>query len=297
MTDKQGNWICNLGNVVLALEQEPMLMNAFGFDEMLCTNTLLRPLFAADPTLKPRPVTDSDVFAVQEWLQWEGFCRLGPEVVHAAINKHAGDRRYHPVRDYLDALRWDGIARLRTWLANYLGAEQNEYTEQIGTMFVISMVARIYQPGCKADHMLVLEGSQGMWKSRACEVLAGEYFDDHMPDISSKEASQHLRGKWLIEWAEMRAYSRAEVNQTKAFLGRTVERYRPTYGRNEVNEPRQCIFIGSTRPAIAASGQSRSGRSISMLYVATAINSLPKRLISTVAALSGGPLVTSKYRV
>ena len=84
-------------------------------------------------------------------------------------------------------------------------------------------------------------------KSTACRILGGDYFDDHMPDIGSKEASQHLRGKWLIEWSEMHAYSRAEgVIAIKAFITRTVERYRPPWARKEVHEPRQCCFIGTT---------------------------------------------------
>ena len=242
---------CNVGNVQLALEQEPEIANAFGYDEMLRSEVLLRPLFGDDPSFVRRPVTDADVCAVQTWLQWFGFRKLGKATTHEAIDKHARDHSLHPVREYLNGLKWDGTPRLGTWLADYLGAEKNEYTKQIGTMFLIGMVARIFKPGCKLDYMPILEGPQGLLKSTMCALLAGpSYFSDQLPDITTKEAFQHLRGKWLIEVAELRAYSRAAIDHFKEFLTRDTERYRPPWGRKEVHEPRQCAFIGTTNKSL-----------------------------------------------
>ena len=239
-------WACNVGNVLLALKQEPELIGAFGYDQMLWCDVLLRPLFKPDPNFIPRPVTDIDIFAVQEFLQWRGFRRLGKDTTYDAISKYAHECAFHPVRNYLNELIWDGENRLQTWLVKGFGAEQNAYSEKIGRMFLISMVARICRPGCKVDHMMILEGEQGLLKSSACNILAGGYFSDQLPDITNKEAFQHLRGKWLIEVAELHAYSRAAIDHFKAFLTRQVERYRPPWGRKEVHEARQCVFIGTT---------------------------------------------------
>ncbi len=114
---------------------------------------------------------------------------------------------------------------------------------------MISAVARIMRPGIKADHMLILEGPQGAKKSSALKALAGEeWFTDELAEIGSKDAAQQMRGTWIIEIAELDAISRAEVSRIKAFLTRTIDRYRPPYERYVIAVPRQCVFAGSVNP-------------------------------------------------
>jgi len=238
---------------MVALRKALEVSNAFALDEMLCA-----PLLMADlPTSSganhpgeeplPRPVTDNDVSQLQEWLQRSGLPKIGKDTVHQGVDLRAEERKFHPVRDYLDELTWDRTPRLDTWLASYLGADDSPYTKGVGRMFLLAMVARIYNPGCKCDYMLILEGEQGVGKSRACRTLAGEWFSDALPEIrQGKDASDHTRGKWRIEIAELSATSKADAEALKAFLTRDTERFRPAYGRKEIISKRQCIFIGTT---------------------------------------------------
>lgn len=249
MCDSKKRPLSILVNALIALRNDDGTRDAIAFDEMLRAPMLLHQIGQpiGGDLHEPRTLTDKDITDLQERMQLAGLTNISHDTVRLAVESHARDHAYHPVLDYLDSLQWDDTARLDTWLTDYLGAENNDYSQAVGAMFLISMVARIYEPGCKADHMMVLEGGQGELKSSACEIVAGGWFSDNLPDITcGKDASQHLRGKWLIEVAEMHAINKAEASLLKSFISRTTERYRPPYGRLEVIEPRQCVFIGTS---------------------------------------------------
>jgi predicted P-loop ATPase len=243
--NKQGKIIPNHASAMNALRFDADLRDCYGYDDMARAVVVQREIGRMDSA--NRWVTDADIASLTEWLQENGLAGVGPETARFAMAARAHECNFHPVIDYLMSLVWDGVERLGTWLTVYLGAPLDKYNEHIGRMFLISMVARVIDPGCQADHMIVLEGPQGILKSSACKVLGGPWFSDGLPDITAgKETSQHLRGKWLIEVAEMHAMSRAEAALLKSFISRTTERYRPSYGRMEVQEPRQCVFVGTT---------------------------------------------------
>lgn len=250
--DEKGRVVANLANVMLVLRSVPSVADCFAYDAMMAAPMLMRALPAAsienaDELMEPRPVRDTDVSQLQEWLQHAGLPRVSKDTAHQAVDLRAQERAFHPVRDFLGGLAWDGKPRLGSWLSFYLGADATPYTAGIGRMFLVAMVARIFDPGCKCDYMPVFEGPQGARKSTACAILGGEWFSDNLPDVTEgKDVAQHLVGKWLIEVGEMSAMSKGESNHLKAFITRPVERYRPSYGRKEVIQPRACVFIGTT---------------------------------------------------
>lgn len=250
--DEKKGAVANLANAMTALRNAPELRACFAFDQMAMAPILVRPVPRGDVDGLPRPVRDGDVSQVQEWLQRHELRRIGRDTVHQAVDLRAEENAFHPVRDYLNSLQWDQTPRLSSWLHTYLGAKKNAYTSGIGRMFLIAMVARVFKPGCKADYMPVFEGDQGAGKSTACAILGGRWFSDALPDIrnSGKDVSQHLNGKWLVEVAEMSAMDKAEAASLKAFLTRAEERYRPSYGRKEVVEPRQTVFVGTTNKSV-----------------------------------------------
>jgi predicted P-loop ATPase len=234
-------------NALVALRRDPGIRDAFAFDQMQRSTMIMHQIGGPLAPFEFRAVADDDVTVLTEYLQKAGLKRIARDTVRDALNARAKENSYHPILDYLDDLKWDGQKRLAIWMTTRLGADFSEYTAAVGKMFFISMVARIFEPGVKCDYMVVLEGIQGAMKSAACSVIGGEWFSDNLPDVSGgKDVSQHLRGKWLIEVGEMHAMNRTESAQLKAFITRQIERYRPSYGRFEVVEPRQCVFIGTT---------------------------------------------------
>lgn len=254
MCNAQGVALPNLANVAHALRHAPQLAGMFIYDEMQCHSVITRtvPQSNMTPVDTLRHVTDADVSAVQEWLQHAAMKRLGIAVTHQAVDQVAREAPFHPVRLYLSALEWDGTRRIDQWLAKYLGAARSRYATRIGRMFLIAMVARVMQPGCKADYMLILEGKRGSGKSNACSILGGDWFSDALPDLATagKDVAIHLEGKWVIEIAELSALSKAESGLLKSFVSRTEEKYRPPYGRKDIKAPRQCVFIGTTNKSV-----------------------------------------------
>jgi putative DNA primase/helicase len=173
-----------------------------------------------------------------------------PADIRRPLQVVAQERRYHPVREQLESLVWDGTQRIKSLLVDYFGAEPNAYTPAVGQAFLISMVARVYEPGCKADCCLVLEGPQGIGKSQGLRILAGaEYFCDRLPDLSTKDALIQLRGVWLLEVAEFVTFKSADVAKIKQFLSSPEDQYRPPYGYTNKRFPRQCVIACSVNDA------------------------------------------------
>lgn len=194
-----------------------------------------------------RALDDSDILEIYEAAHEEGN-QWSRDMIQDAVVRTAQLElnRVHLLRDYLDGLEWDGRPRIDEWLADYLGAESCPHSSAVGAKWLISAVARVFQPGCKADHMLVLEGKQGIGKSTALNILAGEWFADDLPDIRSKDAKQYLAGHWIIEIAELAALLKIDVEFIRGFISTKIDIYRASYGRNTKRHPRQCIFAGTT---------------------------------------------------
>ena len=193
-------------------------------------------------------VTDSAVVLARTALERLGMKTIGKELVADAITVVAHYRQYHPIRDELARLRHDGKARLDSWLVRHTKAEDSPYVRAVGRKFLIQMVARVMQPGCKADHTLVLVGPQGVGKSSLCRLLAGAaYFTDTLPSITGgKDGYEHLQGIWLSELSELAPSRKADAEDLKAFLTGTVDRFRTPYGKRTEPSPRQCVFVGTT---------------------------------------------------
>jgi predicted P-loop ATPase len=236
-------------NAMVALRHDIALREAVAFDEMLRRAVLCHVIGEPTNVIEGnRLITDADIIYFQMWMQRAGLKHISFDTVHRAVHTYAHERSFHPVLDYLEQLHWDQQQRCQLLLPHYLGTDDTPYHRAIGEMFLIAMVVRIFEPGVKADYMLVLEGPQGRLKSTALEILATPWFSDNLPDIvrSPKDAAMHLRGKWLVEIAELHAFNKAEATELKQFISRTHERFRPPYMREEVDEGRQNLFAGTT---------------------------------------------------
>ena len=240
-----GDPVGNVRNVITALEQSPELTNLVGlnlFDQRVWQ------LKQApwDRSFEKRPWKDVYDTELQSWLQSRDIPVGSGETTHRAVNTVASRHPFHPITDHFDAIEWDRTERLNLWLPDYLGTENNEYTQSIGRKFLIGAIARVFEPGCKMDTMLVLEGPQGFRKSETVNTLGHPWVSESLPDVGTKDAMQQLHGAWFIEIAELSAVRHKEVETVKSFISRRVDRFRPPYQRRVDDFPRQCVFIGTT---------------------------------------------------
>ena len=205
-------------------------------------------------------ITDTREAQAVIWLDEVHGIRVSSALAGEALRVIAADNTSHPVRDYLDALAWDQKPRAETWMVRLLGVEDTPLHAVYSAAWLVGAVARIMQPGCKLDTVLLLVGAQGLRKSSALRVLAGEWFADTGIDVRDKDARQALSGVWIYEWAELDAVRRSEASAVKAFITAQVDHYRPSYGRNTIDVPRQTVIVGSTNEDDPLSDPSGSRR-------------------------------------
>jgi putative DNA primase/helicase len=197
----------------------------------------------------PRYVNDTDGDEMSLWLAGESDTYIGQLHLWRAICAECARNKRDDVRDWLDSLVWDEKARVDDWLVKFAHATDSSYSRAVGAAWLVSAVARTYDPGCQADYVLVLEGPQGAKKTSLFRALGGDW----MSEISiseSKDAVMAIHGPWICEWGEMSGMSRSEVEYVKGYITRKVDRVRPPYGRVHVDMPRRCVF-GATTNAVA----------------------------------------------
>lgn len=236
-------------NIYLFLKHHPKWRGVLWVDEFAHKVVKRSPAPWDDAqTFKPgTPWGEDEDLRLGMWLaQQPGLLVRSAEALATSVGWVARESRWHPVREYLDGLVWDGVERLPHWLHDFLGLQRTEYAALSGKLFLIGMVARIYEPGCQMRSMPILEGTQFRGKSTALRILGGEWFSDANIDLNNKDSYQLIQGKWLYEIAELDAFNRAESTRIKAFISSCKDRFRAPYDRAPRDWVRQTVFCGST---------------------------------------------------
>lgn len=233
--DKNGKPYATQDNIRLAIAK---LGRQIAFDE-----------FARREMLEGRYLDDATADALYLEIEKRFGFRTAKDYFSMVLTTVSRENAFHPVRDYLQSLEWDGQERLPGWLTRYLGTEDNEYTRTVGEIVLVAACRRVRQPGCKFDEMMVLESAQGTAKSTVLATLAvrDEWFSDDLPlGADTKRVIEALAGRWIVEAADLKGMKRADADNLKSFLSRRIDRSRMAYGRRVEEHPRQCVIVGTT---------------------------------------------------
>lgn len=244
--DKKGNYRSTIGNIVLILENDPYLKGKIALNEF-SHRTMIRgtlPWHKLKNKAEGDPWKDSDDAALRHYIE-KVYEITTPTKINDALLIVEEKNRYHPIREYLEGLVWDGVPRVDTLLVDYLGAEDSVYTRAVTRKAIIAAVARVFVPGIKFDYMLVLVGRQGIGKSHIVSLLGQSWYSDSLNTVQGKEAYEQLQDAWLIEMAELSATKKAEAEAVKHFISKREDIYRVAYGKRVTKFPRQCVFFGT----------------------------------------------------
>jgi len=233
----------NTDNIERAIEGHAPLQGIVWFD------TFHDKVFTIDADTKERREwTDNDDILLSTYFQRElGIAKMSGEQIRMAINMYAKKHKRNEPRDWLESLKHDGVDRLSHFFEHYYGADYSGYTHKAGMNFWVGMVARVYRPGCKNDNMVVLEGPQGVGKSRSMQIIGGDWYAEASESIQAgADFYMTLQGKILIEFGELDSFGKAEVTKIKQIVSCAKDRYRGSYDRRPTDHPRQGIFVGTT---------------------------------------------------
>jgi predicted P-loop ATPase len=247
---KDGTPLGTASNVTLALEHGLGLGGGgIAYNQLKDRLELRNPelLPWAKPGEEPRPWADNDDTEAAIALDQMLGLVIRPHNITPIVEAIGKRNSYHPVRDYLNGLVWDGVPRLDTLLTAHGGAEDNAFHRAATARTLIAAVARAMKPGCKVDTALLLESTQGFRKSTLFAALAVTpgWFTDNCGHLGERSSAEAVGGHWVVELAELTGLKKGDVNGVKAFISRQYDKYRPAYGRRVVDYPRQCILVGT----------------------------------------------------
>ena len=242
--DGKGNYMATIHNAKMILSHDPLLKGKIRKNEF----TKKYRVFGALPwntDERERDWEDNDDSGLRYYIE-KVYQIKGKANIEDAWGLVANENRYHPVRDYLESLVWDGVPRVETLFIEFMGAEDNAYTRAVARIALTAAVARIFAPGIKYDNVVVLVGPQGCGKSTILKKLGRDWFSDTLTTMQGKEAYEQIQGFWIIEIGELAAMKRYEVETVKQFTSKSEDSYRAAYGHHVETHKRQCVFFGTT---------------------------------------------------
>jgi predicted P-loop ATPase len=259
MDERRKNFLASPYNFGLIIKNDPALKDTARRDLLRGRDVLARDLPWRRKDLEPF-WNNTDDNGLVDYIS-EHYCLTGKQAILDANDLVISQNSYHPVRDYLRGLVWDGTPRLDTLLCDYLGAEDSELIRAMTRKHFTAAVARVMVPGCKYDYVLTLIGPEGLGKSSLIRYMGkDEWFDDSLTSIEGKDGMEQIRGKWLVEFGELTNYKKSTSEAYKAFISKQEDSYRPAYGRKTEVYPRQCVFFATTNEKAFLKGDTGNRR-------------------------------------